>query len=130
MRLTMEETVATKVAMIRKYIKARPAKGTPSRVLRRLMEYETELNELMRQEVGEYKHYPGSYWEPPSDELVNEDDVDYMTEQAVVEANAMESWEDLERDDLEEMMELMEDYEEVVQADYNSRMGNTVWGCI
>jgi len=128
MGLTEEEVLAAKIAMIRKYVKAKPAKGTAGYIIISLMEYEDKLTELFQQEMGEYRHYPGDYWEPPTDELVNEESIEYMAEEAIDKAARYESWNDLEGDDKEDMAELLEDYDEVVQADYDCRMAGTVWG--
>lgn len=119
--LTESEVLAAKVAMIRKYIMAKPPKGTRSNVFMWLMKYEGKLEEYFRQEIGEYRHYPGSYWEPPTDELINEENVQDAMEDTINEAMRYESWNDLNWDDLTEMFELMEDFDEVIQAERESR---------
>ena len=129
MKLTEMEAVTAKVAMLRKYLAAKPPKGTKGFAYAVLMRYEDKLSNLYEQEVGEYRHYPGDYWEPPTDELINEDDVEWQMEEAISEATRFESWEFLDDEDKRELSECMEDYDDVIQADFNRRMAGTIWGC-
>lgn len=126
--LTRSEAIAAKIAKIRRYVNAKPAKGIPSYIMITLMEYEDELTEYYQQKVGEYRHYSGDYWEPPTDELINEEDVERMVEEAIDEATRFDSWDDLNEEDMIEMDELLEDYDEVLQTDFNRRMAGTIWG--
>lgn len=127
--MTESEVLAAKVAMLRKYLAAKPPKGSKGYAYAVLIRYEDRLNNLYLQEVGEYRHYPGDYWEPPTDELINEDDVEYEMEEAISNAARFETWDDLEEEDKRELRECMEDYDDVIQADFNRRMAGTIWGC-
>ena len=50
-------------------------------------------------------------------------------EEAISEATRFESWEFLDDEDKQELSECMEDYDDVIQADFNRRMSETIWGC-
>ncbi len=126
MKTTEMETVVAKVAMLRKYLAAKPPKGKKSFAHAVLMRYERKLNDLYEEEVGEYKYYPGDYWEPPTYELINEDDIEWQMEEAINEATKLESWEFLDDEDKQELSECMEDYDDVFHTDFNRRVSETI----
>lgn len=115
-KLSEKEALAAKVAMIRRYIMAKPPRGTADYVMIRLLKYEEMLSELCMEEVAEYRHYPGSYYEPPTSEIVNMGVVEAAVDDAIDEAFRCEAWQELEREDYGDMMELMEDYKEVTEG--------------
>lgn len=121
MEMTRDEVLAAKIARIRKYVNNECPHGVPASALRWLMKYEDELEFYMTEKIGEYKFYPGDYWTPPEEELLNEGEISNKCEEAINLAMQDELWEELNYKHKADLAEIL-DIEEVSDEELQERM--------
>lgn len=116
MKMVKEERLAAKIGLIHTYVKNQH-KGIRDSILNKLVQLEDELKFYIQEDL-EHDNGSATYRE-----------IKVQYDQYVEEAVEGETWEFLEGDDVDDMEELLQSYEnDIPEDEFTRRLFVNVWG--